>query len=227
MIDSLVGRIGLVIMTAACCVMGCGGNATVNPAEGRAPEQHRELGASCELQRVAVNPTPVDSMCTGSEASCAALFVCAQDSDCNQGSNGRCGQPPLGPRQLQCSYDECFSDAACPGNAACDCRTGASDPTANRCLTQGNCRIDSDCGTGSYCSPSQVGGLCFCPSSALCDGSSSCSPGPCECGDACGHGYFCHTKADTCVDDSDCHSGSCNYDTVEQHWSCSQCLSIP
>jgi hypothetical protein len=51
---------------------------------------------------------------------------------------------------------------------------------------------------------------------------------PCECGDACGHGYFCHTPRDTCIDDSDCGGdGTCNYDTVNKVWSCSLCWPLP
>jgi hypothetical protein len=49
---------------------------------------------------------------------------------------------------------------------------------ANQCK-KGNCRIDSDCGPGGYCSPAT---------------------------DACGAvlGYYCHTAADECVNDDDC-----------------------
>jgi hypothetical protein len=67
---------------------------------------------------------------------------------------------------------------------------------------------------------------------ALCDGTSKCYAGqaevPCSCGDACGHGYFCHTPRDTCIDDSDCgNQGVCNYDTVNKMWSCSLCWPVP
>ena len=51
---------------------------------------------------------------------------------------------------------------------------------------------------------------------------------PCVCGDGCGHGYFCHTAGDTCVDDSDCETGkSCNYASATGTWSCSECWPIP
>jgi len=88
--------------------------------------------------------------------------------------------------------------------------------------------FEQPCG---YCSPTQVGVLCFCPSEALCDGTSKCYAGqtevPCECGDACGHGYFCHTQRDTCIDDADCgNQGTCNYDTVNKMWSCSVCWPV-
>lgn len=102
------------------------------------------------------------------------------------------------------------------------------------CLTGGNCRVDSDCGEGEagYCSPSQVNNFCFCPSTALCaDSGGSCYAGnqqvSCSCGDSCGHSYFCHTKRDSCVDDSDCASGqTCNYDTVNGIWDCATCWPV-
>lgn len=90
-----------------------------------------------------------------------------------------------------------------------------------------DCTVDDDCLPGRRCSPSQVNVLCFCPVAALCDDSAQCwigsTPVPCVCGDACGHGYFCHTARDTCNDDSDCTEGTCNYDWVDESWSCSDC----
>jgi hypothetical protein len=106
---------------------------------------------------------------------------------------------------------------------------------ANSCQTTSNCRVDADCGPGGYCSPSQVNVFCFCLSPALCDKDSGyccigtdCSPDYCACGDACGHGYYCHTLADDCVDDGDCETGdSCNYDTVVKRWTCGWCMPPP
>jgi len=90
-----------------------------------------------------------------------------------------------------------------------------------------NCTVDSDCGPGRRCSPSQLNSICFCPISALCDDSTECrigsTPVPCVCGDACGHGYFCHTERDTCNDDSDCTQSTCNYNWVDESWGCSDC----
>jgi hypothetical protein len=91
-----------------------------------------------------------------------------------------------------------------------------------------NCRNDIDCGPGGSCSPSQNGVLCFCPSTALCGPDDQCmagnTPVSCACGDSCGHGYFCHTPDDTCVDDSDCRNqDTCNYDRLNKLWSCSYC----
>ena len=74
--------------------------------------------------------------------------------------------------------------------------------------------------------------FCFCPSPALCaDGSGACYAGnqqvSCACGDSCGHSYFCHTKSDGCVDDSDCPGDqTCNYDTVNARWDCATCWPV-
>jgi hypothetical protein len=214
---------------------GAGGDSAAHPGGGaagasqmRVPAKHRAAGASCVQQRAAVNPTPVDPNCNPPDSdACKALFTCAQDSDCKGGQNGRCVQPGAGPRRLTCSYDECFADAQCTSNAPCECRASASDGSPNSCLRSGNCRVDADCGEGGYCSPSLLNQSCFCPSAALCGADTSCSPGPCMCGDSCGHGYFCHSQKDTCLDDSDCADGSCNYDSVEKRWACARCLPIP
>jgi hypothetical protein len=70
---------------------------------------------------------------------------------------------------------------------------------------QGNCRIDADCGAGGYCSPS-IGV------------------------NTCGFlgGYYCHTPADACINDTDCsQSGSggpqvCTYSTTDGRWECTE-----
>jgi hypothetical protein len=98
---------------------------------------------------------------------------------------------------------------------------------ANSCVHGGECRIDADCGPGGYCSPSQVGVLCVCPSPALCD-PGPCGSGSCACGDACGHAYYCHTSRDACIDDSDCGpEATCNYDKLEKRWTCAFCRPVP
>lgn len=230
------------LLVAALTVLGCGGKEESSAGSasagagggskggmGRVPAQHRASGSTCAGGRAPINPTPVDPMCSSEDSSvCAALFTCTQDKDCIQGANGRCSGGTIGPRRLSCSYDACQSDGDCANNAPCECRASASDTAANECISTSNCRVDADCGENNYCSPSQLGGGCFCPSAALCGADAACSPGPCVCGDACGHGYFCHTPTDACVDDSDCGtSGSCNYDTVNQRWACSECWPVP
>jgi hypothetical protein len=221
----------LTILGAAPGLLGCAGKAQVTASgdaglrETRVPAKHRASGSSCPSERGAINPTPVDPMCTPPDSSlCQTLFTCTQDSNCSQGANGRCGQASIGPRHLSCSYDECLSDEDCVAGAACECRAEASDSWANSCLSAGNCRVDADCGDGAYCSPSQINSFCSCLSPALCDPPDRAI----SCGDACGHGYFCHTATDTCIDDTDCDSGnSCNYDSINHNWSCSYCLPIP
>jgi hypothetical protein len=51
----------------------------------------------------------------------------------------------------------------------------------------------------------------------------------CEGEDTCGHGYFCHTPQDSCIDDSDCrvvtttptgYGPVCAYDVFDHRWSC-------
>jgi hypothetical protein len=214
----------------------------VSPADGggetagRAPLRHRPAGTSCPSERA---PGWVRCGCGDSDGGCSCGFgQCGQDSDCTGGTNGRCLEP--GPSvYTYCVYDTCFSDSDCPSNQPCGCRASASDNRANSCLTGSNCRIDTDCGLGGYCSPSQVGNLCGCMSTAFCkpDAGGACyvgGPGgswtqvPCACGDSCGHGYFCHTPQDTCVDDSDCTGGNaCNFDLPSQTWTCSWCMPVP
>ncbi len=210
-------------------------------ATGRVPMNHRATGAACPEQRAPVSPDA--STCTRPDG--GSCGDCAMDSDCTAGKNGRCGEN--GPIAFaSCSYDQCSSDSDCEGGAPCECRASGSSVVANVCLTGGNCRDDSDCGPGGYCSPSVLSPFCACLSTDLCgDSGGGCyeytgsgSPGtppgpgwtaePCECGDSCGHGYFCHTRCDTCVDDTDCGEGeTCNYDKLSDRWDCSVCLGFP
>jgi hypothetical protein len=192
----------------------------------RIPKNHRAAGLVCPQQRSSVSLT-TDPFCIDSP-----LRSCVSDLNCTEGVNGRCIPDHFACSSV-CSYDTCLTDSDCPDNEACECRASETSVAANRCQTDGNCRIDADCGTNGYCSPSQVGVFCFCPSPALCDpDTTSCYAGntrvACACGDSCGHGYFCHTSRDACTDDSDCESGgTCNYDTVEQRWICAYCWPVP
>lgn len=136
---------------------------------------------------------------------------CSVDSECTQGQNGRCvGNPHDG---CSCSYDQCVTDADCGSNQLCSCRQdwhyGAGGP--NVCMMS-NCRVDADCGAGGYCSPSYDA----------------------QCGAYFGvTGWFCHTKKDECVNDSDCaqvdggwSAPFCGYRPEVGHWACSttQCV---
>jgi len=83
----------------------------------------------------------------------------------------------------RCSFDQCLSDADCGAGGVCACAAdyygGNAAYHANVCV-RGNCRVDADCGAGGYCSASH--GYC---------GSFQ--------------GFYCHSKADTCVDETkDC-----------------------
>jgi hypothetical protein len=131
---------------------------------------------------------------------------CHLDSDCVSGSNGRC--VGNGHDGCSCSYDTCTSDAGCPSGTLCDCRDqwhyGTNGP--NQCLPS-NCRVDADCGPGGYCSPTFS-----------------------DCGAYSGvTGWFCHTAADTCTNDSDCSGVDgglfgtpyCAYRPEVGHWACS------
>ena len=111
------------------------------------------------------------------------------------------------PTAIDCSYDGCASDSDCSGGV-CDCRESPAHVTWGTqtvCLG-GNCRTDSDCGHGAYCSPSPALG----------------------CGPQSWSAYYCHTPGDQCVDDADCNQGNayCAYDTGSSRWVCSTGLCI-
>jgi len=168
-----------------------------NDAGAPFPLNDRPTSLPCVSQRAAVHPTPADVSCTPPGA-CGDIFQCTQDSDCTQGQNGRCAS--TGPiAGLACSYDECVNDDGCPKGSACQCRAQSGDQDANYCTSPGTCRVNADCGVGGFCSPSQYGQWC-------------------------GTVYYCHTPADTCLNDSDCPSEGvypgCNFDPAAQHWAC-------
>jgi hypothetical protein len=84
----------------------------------------------------------------------------------------------------------------------CECGGSAAEGRyANVCLA-GNCTVDSDCGSGGYCSPSY--------------------------GTSCGAyggvaGYFCHTAEDQCTNDNQCVEGGtgyCGYQPTTNQWTC-------
>jgi len=160
--------------------------------------------------RIPANHRPIGLMCPQqrgpgisevgpgclANAPLASLIGCTRDSDCTAGTNGRCLQYGGPACNYHCSYDDCSSDSDCSAHAPCACRTSSSDTGANSCATASNCRIDADCGPGGLCSASQ-----------------------------CGQGYFCHTPKDSCLDDSDCASGTCNFDLTSQAWLCTGCIN--
>lgn len=121
---------------------------------------------------------------------------CERDADCTAGKNGRCSLP--GHAESICTYDECSSDGDCAAGKVCEC----SPYAGNHCLTA-NCRTDADCG-GLGCSPTR----------------------PEMCGNMAGTaGWYCHTKKDECVEDSDCKTkgdtaGMCVYSPAGARWTC-------
>jgi hypothetical protein len=180
------------------------------------PIHHRQAGVACPQERapgsVFVN-------------TCSSVFAgqCTQDTDCTAGMNGRCLPNMRLSCAGQCDYDTCFGDSDCPASQPCACRQSASDSAANSCLNGSNCRIDADCGPCGFCSPTPIS-LCVCTSQAFCN-----PPDPhASCGDSCGHGYFCHTPQDTCLEDSDCTGhDTCNFDLPSQTWACTWCMAVP
>ncbi len=135
---------------------------------------------------------------------------CGSDQDCTVGANGRCNCElfaAVAADGNRCSYDGCASDRDCQGGV-CDCRESPAHitwGTQTVCLG-GNCRMDSDCGQGGYCSPSPALG----------------------CGAQSWSAYYCHTPGDQCVDDADCNQGNayCAYDTGSSRWVCSTGMCI-
>jgi hypothetical protein len=83
----------------------------------------------------------------------------------------------------RCSFDQCLTDADCGTSDVCACASdyyGGNVAYHPNVCVPGNCRVDGDCGPGGYCSASH--GYC---------GSFQ--------------GFYCHSKADTCVDETkDC-----------------------
>lgn len=76
---------------------------------------------------------------------------CQADLECDAGSDGRCNFARFadGGTANVCTYDACYVDATCSGTGACGCGVGSK--AQNLCLSNSNCRIDSDCGSGERC----------------------------------------------------------------------------
>jgi hypothetical protein len=197
----------------------------------RVPAKHRAVGTPCPMERAA----GMLPECPPGGIPGALAGDCMQDADCTKGATGRCYPPAIGPQrgcQGLCSYDDCVDDSGCGPSTPCECRDSATSGVANQCQTGSNCRVDADCGAGGFCSPSVVNAFCDCPDPMLCDSSTHCYADsvevPCACGDACGHGFFCHTPQDACLDDADCGSDeTCNFDRLTRRWTCTTCWPIP
>lgn len=220
----LLGLLVVLAATASCSGASSG-------TSTRAAVNNRAASSACPQER-GTGISGLPTQCEGS-----ARATCARDSDCAFGANGRCLQAPGPACGYYCSYDNCTQDSDCAANAPCACRSSNSDIGPNTCATGSNCRVDADCGPGGFCSPSLVGSSCGCNSEIFChaDSGSSCSETgpdglaksvPCSCDGNCGHGYFCHTTKDRCLDDNDCAGGACSFDLTSQSWMCTG-LSCP
>jgi hypothetical protein len=167
--------------------------------------------------RVPVNHRPSDAQCStpAPPGDCAGSYPdgggCASDGDCTgAGTNGRCIHPGGGPAApCFCTYDRCLGDTDCSAGQTCACHGAPYTDSAGNACVKGNCRIDADCGAQGYCSPSSDTGIC---------------------GDSLA-GYYCHTAADLCIDDSDCPQSAtvvgnpgCVYSTTDSRW---ECLVVP
>jgi hypothetical protein len=170
---------------------GCANPIGTAVAASGAPLQHRATSSSCPAQRAHATTT-LAPPCPETGVYCPDY--CRQDSDCTEGVNGRCSS--AGGGAYYCSYDDCFSDADCPTGSPCECRDAGSSDSNNCSGSGGNCSSDIECGPGGYCSPSNAT-------------------------EWCGSRYYCHTPADTCLNDSDCEGpDGCNFDTTLAHWIC-------
>jgi len=209
----------ILCFTGAVVAMACSGcGSSSSPAQGvsdagndattgsNQPETGAEdADARQSTSRVPVNHRPSDAQCSTSAApgDCAGAFPdagCASDNDCTEaGTNGRCINQGGGlAAPCFCTFDQCLVATDCPHGQTCACHgapyTGGH---GNTCVT-GNCRVDADCGAEGYCSPSSLAAIC---------------------GDSLA-GYYCHTAADLCIDDSDCSGRGCVYSTTNSRWEC-------
>jgi hypothetical protein len=175
---------------------GTGGS----PLIVRVPIVHRAIATTCsgDLPDTGVKTSVFDGGWAGPFAPDGGALSCAVDSDCPPCANGQldhCFYQDFRVPASQCVCDQCNTDQDCGATGVCGCnQTGWSNsPIGNICLP-GNCRIDADCGPVGFCSPS-----------------------PLRCGTG---GYYCHTAADTCVNDSDCAPSSCAYSLAAGAWAC-------
>jgi Cys-rich repeat protein len=194
----------------------CGG-ATTSPADAGADGASSSSsggsssgGSSSGGTRVPLNHRPNDAQCMMPAPPGDCTFnnpgaPCHNDADCaDAGPNGRC-VTPNGPPTCMCTWDACAGDAECQSGMTCGCHGSPYQSDGNACVP-GNCRVDSDCGAGEYCSPSAGANTCGVLS-----------------------GYYCHTSKDKCVDDADCKSSMpgtlCIFTATDGFWSCQQSLA--
>jgi hypothetical protein len=168
--------------------------------------QARDTSIGADSGRVPTNHRPDDSECLqpAPPGDCNAggggpSGECSQDDQCTMGTMGRCiNDGPL--PGCRCTYDSCAGDGACGAGEVCACHGSSYTQGAGNTCVPGNCRVDSDCGSHGYCSPTTSSTTC---------GSVT--------------GYYCHTPDDQCVDDSDCGGAGfdiCGWSTTDSRWEC-------
>jgi hypothetical protein len=134
--------------------------------------------------------------CRPSRASLGLAVVVACKSSQSVPLDHRASDPPCPAGPPGCSVD-----TDCAEGGVCICGAPADDAAVtvaipNSCVGGGNCRLDSDCTSVHYCSPSSTG----------CSIATS---------------YFCHTSGDDCDNDADCRVGDfCQYVPSDAKWSC-------
>jgi hypothetical protein len=141
-------------------------------SSGEVPLNHRTSDAECQTV-----PPPGQCPINGDPN-----LACTDDAECSDGTNGRCVTSGGPVEECECTYDACFHDTACNTGELCACHGSPYTGNFGNACVQANCRVDSDCGPGGYCSPSA-------------------DPNSCAGGLL---GYYCHTPKDLCVNDADC-----------------------
>jgi hypothetical protein len=219
--------VAFLTLVSSASPLGCSGDPAASPDGGPPdafvhppPASHRAVAPPCAIDRGPSIASPIDGgyWVDGSQVPGLIVGDCQSDLDCTMGRNGRCGVFDEfacygnANAAIECTYDSCNADRDCPGaNGVCECGIGATavlggapTRTAHLCAT-GNCRIDADCGDGGFCSRS------YDPTDVACGSTLE--------------GYFCHTAADSCIDDSDCAvdggtTMACKYSSALGHWVC-------
>jgi hypothetical protein len=208
-------RVALAIAVLSTSLGACGGVVSSVSSKDAGPPNDGGPGADAppahapsQHRSTATTCTPVPlppepNLDAGSLLGPSARFDCHVHTDCTAMPRGRCILVPTNP-----PYDpggtRCVYDQ-CTTDMQCGPGPCQCGDVANSCLA-GNCHVDSDCGNGGYCSPE----IDPCQGFTL--------------------GYYCHTPADTCIDDTDCTNtppigrGSCQFDGDAGSWQCDPAL---
>jgi hypothetical protein len=199
---------------------GSGGSSSSGSGSGSGGSSGGSSSGADGGQRVPVNHRTSDAQCSQPASPGQCMITgdppppdqCTSDADCaDAGVNGRCVESSGGAAIVcRCTSDTCVHDTDCPSQQVCSCHGAPYSGGAGNTCMPGNCRVDSDCGAGGFCSPSYGTALC---------GSLG--------------GYYCHTATDSCVDDIDCASPGgpgaqvCAYSSSDGRWECVQEVACP